>query len=85
MRVRCGIGDFMVRAKIGFDFNDPAGQELPLPDPSDKEFAEQERSHKLRGSLEECALQQAPGDLHAIDFNQFCLVLFERLRRTLAG
>jgi hypothetical protein len=74
-----------MRAEVGFDFDDSAGEELPLSDPSDKEFAEEVRGDVLGGGLEECTLQQPARDLHAVDFNQFCTVLFERLRRTLAS
>jgi hypothetical protein len=59
MRVGSGIGGLPMRTQVGLDLDDPPSNgELPLFDPSDKQFAEQKPRHTLRRRLEEGAEQQ---------------------------
>jgi hypothetical protein len=58
MGVRRGVGRIVVRAEIGFDFDDAAGKVLRAVlvfDPMDEDLAEQARSHDVRLSFEEGA------------------------------
>jgi hypothetical protein len=61
MGVGSRIGGIVVRAQIGFDFNDPARQHAGLC-PMGKHLAQQARSHQLRPSLKEGAREQAAGN-----------------------
>lgn len=61
MRMGSRIGRVVVRAEIGFDFDDAAGEVLRTVlvfDPMDEDFAKQARSHELRRRLKKRAGQQ---------------------------
>lgn len=62
MRMRGWIRGRVVRAQVGFHFND-ATRDGPRAGPADKQFAQQTRSHTFRILLKKRARHQAARSL----------------------
>jgi hypothetical protein len=60
VRMRRGIRQDIVRAKVCLDFNNASGQHL-TPDPANQQFAEQARRHQFRRILKKGSPQQMAG------------------------